>query len=143
MYLFFSNTMSRDTVRPLIKHLNGMTRGSFFDYLITPDGPLFAAIRKRESRQSASNGFIPKKRKLMFPPAPMDDVNKAANAVATAHTQEEIAAIVKSSSTARCMWIGNMVKEEKARIPELVVAKFPLFKTNASWVRFIAFIQLL
>uniref|UniRef100_A0A914PQX7 Uncharacterized protein n=1 Tax=Panagrolaimus davidi TaxID=227884 RepID=A0A914PQX7_9BILA len=93
-----STTVSRDNVKPLVKYLNGITRANFFDYLITPDGPLFAAIRKRESRQSASNGFTPgKKRKLMLPPAPMDDVNKAANAAATAHTQEEIAAIVKNS----------------------------------------------
>jgi hypothetical protein len=28
-----------------------------------------------------------------------------------------------------------MVKEDKARIPEMVVAKFPMFKTNLSWLQ--------
>jgi hypothetical protein len=62
----------------------------------------------------------------------MMDVKKAANASTTAQTQEEIVAIVKNSSAARCLWIINVVKEDRARIPEIVVAKFPLFKTNAS-----------
>uniref|UniRef100_A0A914Y9J8 C2H2-type domain-containing protein n=1 Tax=Panagrolaimus superbus TaxID=310955 RepID=A0A914Y9J8_9BILA len=64
-----SNPMTRDTVGPLVKHLNAITQGNFFDYLITADGPLFAAIRKREYRESASNGFIPaKKLKFMLKP---------------------------------------------------------------------------
>ncbi len=50
-----------------------------------------------ESRQSASNGFIPaKKLKHMLPEVPMEDVDKAANAAA-AQTSEEVAAIIKNS----------------------------------------------
>uniref|UniRef100_A0A914Z7J2 Uncharacterized protein n=1 Tax=Panagrolaimus superbus TaxID=310955 RepID=A0A914Z7J2_9BILA len=37
---------------------------------------------------------------------------------------------------ARCLWIAKMVKEDKAKIPEIVIAKFPVFKTNGAWVRF-------
>uniref|UniRef100_A0A914Z516 Uncharacterized protein n=1 Tax=Panagrolaimus superbus TaxID=310955 RepID=A0A914Z516_9BILA len=88
--------MTRDTVRPLVKHLNEITQGTFFDYLVTPDGPLFAAIRKREARNSASNGFIPaKKLRFMLSDVPMEDVEKAANAAAAAQTQEEVTAILQ------------------------------------------------
>uniref|UniRef100_A0A914Q1Y8 Uncharacterized protein n=1 Tax=Panagrolaimus davidi TaxID=227884 RepID=A0A914Q1Y8_9BILA len=72
-----NNPITREIVRPLIKHLNEITHGNFFDYLITPDGPL----------------------------------------------------------AARCLWISKMVTEDKSRIPELVVAKFPMFKTNGSWLQ--------
>uniref|UniRef100_A0A914Z526 Uncharacterized protein n=1 Tax=Panagrolaimus superbus TaxID=310955 RepID=A0A914Z526_9BILA len=38
-------------------------------------------------------------------------------------------------SNARCLWIAKMVKEDKAKIPEIVIAKFPMFKTNGSWLQ--------
>uniref|UniRef100_A0AC35F1J6 Uncharacterized protein n=1 Tax=Panagrolaimus sp. PS1159 TaxID=55785 RepID=A0AC35F1J6_9BILA len=131
-----SNPITREIVRPLIRHLNEITQGNFFDYLITPDGPLLAAIRKREARQSISNGFPrAKKMKPMFPEVSMEDVERASNAAAAAQTQEDVAAIIKNSSAARCLWISKMVEDDKARIPELVVAKFPMFKTNGSWLQ--------
>jgi hypothetical protein len=94
----FSHPITREIVRPLIRHLNEITHGNFFDYLITPDGPLLAAIRKREARQSDSNGFpSAKKMKPMLPEVPMEDLETAAKAAAAAQTQEEVAAIIKNS----------------------------------------------
>uniref|UniRef100_A0A914YBI4 Uncharacterized protein n=1 Tax=Panagrolaimus superbus TaxID=310955 RepID=A0A914YBI4_9BILA len=150
-----SKNVSRKDVEPLMKFLSTITNDTFFfEWLMRPNGSLVAAARKREERQEAAKGFIPRKKaKLMFSDEQLADIDKAAHAAAAAHTQEERIAVIEKSrqvfmlkcffintsrnySPVRCQWILALVQENKTQIPETVVSKFPMFKENASWLQY-------